>query len=281
MNEQTMANIEQALRDHLPQAAAPGTELLNDAVRYAVLNGGKRMRPLLCLLGARLAGVPEAEALPMCCAVEYLHSASLIFDDLPSMDDAIERRGLPTVHEKYGEGVAVLAGLALMNHCYRLFANARHPRGMLELATQCIGHHGMVAGQTIDLAARADDREELRDAHYLKTTALFRLSLTAAAVGAGAREADVAALDRFGQGLGEAYQLLDDALDLAADAAKDAAHGLGESAESAGALRTRAAKALDAAIAEIDRHFGGRPEVDELRAFGRQMFVLATAPQEA
>jgi geranylgeranyl diphosphate synthase, type II len=281
MNEQTMANIQQALRDNLPLASAPGAEQLNDAVRYAVLNGGKRMRPLLCLLGSRLAGVTDDRALPLACAVEYLHSASLIFDDLPSMDDALERRGLPPVHERHGEGVAVLAGLALMNHCYALLARAANPRALLELAAGCIGHRGMIAGQTIDLAADAARRDDTRGAHYLKTTALFRLSLTAGAVGEGANSADIAALECFGEGLGEAYQLLDDAQDVATDAAKDAAHGLGESADSAGMLRAQAAAALERALADLAAHFAGRPEVHELRRFGEQLFAVATQRQEA
>jgi geranylgeranyl diphosphate synthase, type II len=281
MNAELMQQIDNALRKHLPQADAPGTEALNGAVAYTVLNGGKRMRPLLCLLGSRLAGVEDSQAMPLACAVEYLHSASLIFDDLPSMDDASERRGLPPVHERYGEGVAVLAGLALMNHCYGLFARALHSRELLALAADCIGHKGMIAGQTIDLRADGADREQIRSAHYLKTTALFRLSLTAGAVGCGASAGDTRALAEFGNLLGEAYQMLDDAQDLALDASKDAAHDLEAPRQTADSLRVAAASRVASGVAALRARFPRRPEVAQLQAFGEKLFEVTLNAQEA
>jgi len=281
MNEEWTQHIETALRDNLPQADAPGTDALNNALAYTVLSGGKRMRPLLCLLGSRLAGVDDSQALPLACAVEYLHSASLIFDDLPCMDDATERRGMPPVHERFGEGVAVLAGLALMNHCYGMFAMALNSRDLLVLAADCIGHKGMIAGQTIDLRADGADREETRDAHYLKTTALFRLSLTAGAVGCGADSGDIRALSVFGDLLGEAYQMLDDAQDLALDASKDAAHDLESATQTAESLRVAAAARVASGVAALHRRFPGRPEVAQLQAFGEKLFELTLNAQEA
>ncbi len=188
--------IECRLRELLPESGLPGSDRLNDAIGYAVFPGGKRMRPILTLLGAESVGGDFDAALDAGCAVEFLHASSLIFDDLPAMDNARERRGLPALHLVFGEDVAVLAALALFNQAYAIFG--RSPRLIAE-ATSCIGVSGMIGGQAVE--------------GMEKTTSLLRLALTAGAIACGASSADVRALARCGECLGEAYQLYDDLLD--------------------------------------------------------------------
>ena len=143
--------IESHLRALLPTSGLRETDRLNAAIRYAVFPGGKRMRPILTLLGAEAAGGQAEAALDAACAVEFLHAGSLIFDDLPAMDNARERRGVPALHLVFGEDIAVLAALALLNQAYAIFG--RSPRLIAE-AVSCIGINGMIGGQAVDLAYR-------------------------------------------------------------------------------------------------------------------------------
>lgn len=182
------------------------------------------MRPVLCLLAADFCGAPRGKAAPLAAAVEYLHTASLIYDDLPVMDDADQRRGLPAAHEKFTPGVAMLAGLSLVSHAFKLMA--AYP-ALVRIAAECV--EGMSAGQAIDLAGGNRDA-----AHYRKTTALFRLALTAPGVAFGTDRGKLAALERFAARLGTAYQLMDDADD-----------------EPAEGLRARAQLELEAAQATL------------------------------
>jgi geranylgeranyl diphosphate synthase type II len=212
--------IEAALEQSLPLSARHGAERLNDALRAAVFPGGKRWRPILTLLGTMTAGGDERSAMPVACAIEFLHTSSLILDDLPAMDDAGLRRGRAALHLIYGEGLAMLAALALLNQAYALMARAGAGRLIAEAAL-CIGPDGMIGGQAADLDIRASrgDSNALAS-RQLKTSALARLTIIAGAVAAGADERDVAALGRYGECLGAAYQICDDLLDE-----------LGESAE--------------------------------------------------
>jgi geranylgeranyl diphosphate synthase type II len=212
--------IEAALEQSLPLSARHGAERLNDALRAAVFPGGKRWRPILTLLGTMTAGGDELSAMPIACAIEFLHTSSLILDDLPAMDDARLRRGRAALHLIYGEGLAMLAALALLNQAYALMARAGACRLIAEAAL-CIGPDGMIGGQAADLDIRASrgDSNALAS-RQLKTSALARLTIVAGAVAAGADERDVAALARYGECLGAAYQICDDLLDE-----------LGESAE--------------------------------------------------
>ncbi|HNQ14600.1 MAG TPA: polyprenyl synthetase family protein, partial [Pyrinomonadaceae bacterium] len=149
--------IEAALRAHLPLAPAQIESRFNEAVEYALFSGGKRLRPVLTMLGAELVGGNAESVLPAAVAGEYIHTSSLIFDDLPCMDDAEMRRGKTSVHEKFGEGLAVLVAIGFLNASYGLvFVNhANLPeRAMLAHAelVECIGAAGMVGGQAVDLA---------------------------------------------------------------------------------------------------------------------------------
>jgi geranylgeranyl pyrophosphate synthase len=216
--------IEDALAEHLPRSCHAGVGRLNEALFAAVFPGGKRMRPLLTLMGAAVAGVAARAAMPAAAAVEYLHSSSLILDDLPAMDDAEMRRGRAALHLAYGEGVAMLAALALLNQSYALLALAAASGGapalapVMREATACIGANGMIGGQAADIERRAvTDGFVALNTRNLKTTALLRLTMIAGAMAGGAGRGAVAALARYGECLGFAYQIYDDLLDELGD----------------------------------------------------------------
>jgi geranylgeranyl diphosphate synthase type II len=209
------AMIDVALERSLPVSALAGNEALNGAIRCAVYPGGKRVRPLFTLLAAQAAGVSAVAALHAACAVELLHSSSLVFDDLPCMDDADLRRNRPAVHLLFGESLALLAGLALLNQAYALFARS-NPR-LVQEAARCIGVNGMIGGQSADLNG---SELEPRDC---KTSALMRLTLTAGAQAGGASVSSVALLAECGERLGRAYQMLDDLNDACCDSGKTVA----------------------------------------------------------
>jgi geranylgeranyl diphosphate synthase type II len=159
------------------------------------------------------AGGSEQSALPIACAIEFLHTSSLILDDLPAMDDAQLRRGRAALHLIYGEGLALLAALALLNQAYALLAQDGTGRLTAETA-RCIGTEGMIGGQAADLDIRASrGNSHALASRQLKTTALARLTIIAGAIASGADEQDVAALARYGECLGAAYQICDDLLD--------------------------------------------------------------------
>ncbi len=203
--------IEKGLEDHLPESRLERAESLNEVVRAAVFPGGKRMRPLLTLGCARLVNASLSEALPAACAVEFLHTSSLILDDLPGMDDAHMRRGRPALHCRFGEGSALLAALALLNKAYGLFGKTPE---LLREATFCIGVDGMIGGQAIDLAAAEDRGSPFPfEARNRKTSALMRLTFTSGAIAAGGSREEVDVLAHVGECLGEAYQICDDLLD--------------------------------------------------------------------
>ena len=219
--------IENALAAHLPNAPSFISTNFNDALHYSLFPGGKRLRPVLTLLGAEIVGGRREKVLPTAAAVEFIHTSSLIFDDLPCMDNAPERRGKTALHQKYGEGTAVLVGLALLNASYGLiFTNANGNsnqaiRAHAELVN-CIGAAGMVGGQSVDLAMavngyreqNADNFETLKN---LKTSALIRMAMTVGAIQSGASDCQIAALTKFSELLGDAYQTTDDLLDLNED----------------------------------------------------------------
>jgi geranylgeranyl diphosphate synthase, type II len=205
--------VEAALEQSLPLSAQHGAERLNEALRAAVFPGGKRWRPILTLLGAMTGGGDAQSALPIACAIEFLHTSSLILDDLPGMDDAQLRRGRAALHLMYGEGLALLAALAFLNQAYALMARSGTGRLIAE-AARCVGTDGMIGGQAADLGVRASrGNSHALASRQLKTTALARLTLIAGAVAAGADERDVSALARYGECLGAAYQICDDLLD--------------------------------------------------------------------
>jgi geranylgeranyl diphosphate synthase type II len=269
--------IEAALRGSLPVSTLPSAGRLNEALEYAVFPGGKRLRPALALLASDLAGAARAQGMAVACAVEFLHSSSLILDDLPSMDDADLRRSRPALHLVHGEGLAVLASVALLNQSYALLAGASLSCGggaeagaaLVREAARCVGSDGMVGGQVVDLETRAGsagpDALACRD---LKTVALMRLMMTAGALACGADGEDVRALADFGECFGRAYQICDDLLDGGNHAAtgkparQDERHARASAVSTLGedAARRFAAELVGRGRARLGERFGPRRE---------------------
>ena len=194
---------------------------LQEAMRYSILGGGKRIRPVLTLEFARLGGIDWHLALPYACALELVHNYSLIHDDLPCMDDDDLRRGQPTTHKKFGETLAVLAGDALQPAAYELILErvpgTRERLACALLLAEASGPDGMVAGQVADLASEksgARDMDTLRFIHVNKTGAMIRASLLAGGCVAGADEEQLKALSDFGYAYGDLFQMTDDILDV-------------------------------------------------------------------
>jgi farnesyl diphosphate synthase len=219
-----LAAVEQALSGWVARDAPAG---LGDAMRYAVLEGGKRLRPLLVLAAAEAVRGHPAAALRAACAAELIHAYSLVHDDMPCMDDDVLRRGKPTVHVKFGEAGALLAGDALQALAFELLTPAdgsvppAMQAGLCGLLARAAGHQGMAGGQAIDLASVGQQlsEEQLREMHRLKTGALLQASvMMGAACGAPADSARIA-LARYGAALGLAFQVVDDILDVTADSA--------------------------------------------------------------
>jgi geranylgeranyl diphosphate synthase, type II len=209
LHESFLVAIEAELKRLLPQGPFLETESMNKAIQYAVLSGGKRARPVITLLTSQLLRRKYSEFLPAACAVEFIHASSLIIDDLPSMDNASMRRGKATVHLVFGEDIALLSAIALLNAAYGIFSSA--PRLVSEAAA-CIGVCGMIGGQAIDLC-RSNSLSISEQNRYLKTSSLMRLTFTAGALSCGAHQNDVIALARAGEFVGDAYQVYDDYLD--------------------------------------------------------------------
>ena len=220
--------IEDALRAHVPYSSQAGARRLNDALDYALFPGGKRLRPLLALAAARLAGATDAQGMLVGCAVEFLHSSSLILDDLPAMDDANLRRNRRALHLVYGEGLAVLAAVALLNQAYALLTRAAVEDAMgggtaalLEEAARAVGADGMIGGQAVDLELQAAGAgERALASRDLKTVALMRLIMVAGARACGAGDETAVALAAFGERFGRVYQICDDLSDEHGDGAR-------------------------------------------------------------
>ena len=197
---------------------AQATAGLEEAMRYSLLAGGKRVRPVLALATARALGAAPERFLPVACAIELIHTYSLIHDDLPAMDDDDLRRGLPTSHVKYGEDVAILAGDGLFAEAVRLFCEqpgepARVLSALRELAA-ATGVDGMVGGQYADVAGEVTDAEGLRALHALKTGRLIAASIGVVLVLEGLPEPETIPYRQFAGELGVLFQIVDDILDV-------------------------------------------------------------------
>jgi geranylgeranyl diphosphate synthase type II len=212
--------VNQALDRYLPAAKVrPAT--IHRAMRYSLFAGGKRMRPALCLAAAAACGGSQADALPLACAVECIHTYSLIHDDLPGMDNDDYRRGKLTNHKVFGEGIAILAGDALLTQAFEVAAQCRsrprysHQTIILELA-RAAGSLQLVAGQVADLEAEGKKipASQLRYIHERKTSALLRCSVRLGGMSANCTPAQLKALTDFGYHVGLAFQVIDDILDI-------------------------------------------------------------------
>jgi geranylgeranyl diphosphate synthase type II len=200
-------------------------ETVYEAMRYSLLAGGKRLRPILCLATGELLGGTEPMAMPTACALEMIHTMSLIHDDLPAMDNDDYRRGQLTNHKVYGEDVAILAGDALLTYAFEYVATQtrdvpaeRILRVIADLG-KAVGAEGLVGGQIVDLASEGATDVSLETLNYIhthKTGALLRVSVTSGAVLAGADEAQVETLSQYANNIGLAFQIIDDILDITA-----------------------------------------------------------------
>ena len=280
------AAVDAALERVLP-GESERPEMLHRAMRYSVFAGGKRLRPVLVVAGAEAVGGGMDDVIPAACAMELIHTYSLVHDDLPAMDNDDFRRGVPTNHKVFGEAMAILAGDALLTLAFRLLALSGPPemdaprlRAMLAEIAEAAGHGGMVGGQVVDLESEGKrvGVDTVDYIHRHKTGALIRASLRTGARLCGATPADLEALGVAGAGLGLAFQIVDDILDVVSSSAelgktagKDQAqqkatypalHGVEASRVRAGQLIAEAETALAA--------FGSRAE--PIRALGR--FIL-------
>ncbi len=212
--------VDRGLRRLLPPAVAK-PKALHQAMRYSVFAGGKRLRPALCLAAAQTCRGSWEAALPLACAVECVHTYSLIHDDLPAMDDDDLRRGKPTNHKVYGEGLAILAGDALLTHAFELAAGCEgwprygHQTIVQEIA-QAAGSRQLLAGQAADLAGEGESlsHAELQYIHERKTSALLRCAMRLGGMSANCRPKELKALTDFGSRVGLAFQIVDDILDV-------------------------------------------------------------------
>ena len=212
--------IDRALNRYLPKAnTKPAT--LHKAMRYSLFAGGKRLRPILCLAAAEACRGNIGNALPLACALECIHTYSLVHDDLPSMDNDDFRRGRPTCHKVFGEAIAVLAGDALLTIAFEIVSKAKPaPRydmsTLLSETAVAAGSQKLIAGQVADLEAEGMKvkRDQLQFIHENKTAAILKSSVRLGAMSANAEAKKLSAITRFGQRLGLAFQIIDDILDV-------------------------------------------------------------------
>lgn len=264
-----VARVNQGLDEALPLATT-SPERLHDAMRYAVLNGGKRVRPLLVYAAGECLGVETRLMDTAAVAIELIHAFSLVHDDLPAMDDDDLRRGKPTVHKKYDEATAILAADALQPLAFSILARiedapADAPVKLVRLVSDACGSTGMTGGQSLDLAAEGTvlSNDELEHMYLLKTGALIHASIVSACLlREGLSGEDTAALDRFGRDIGLAFQIQDDILDVLGDTeiiGKPAGSDVALNKATYPALfgidasRTRCNELLDSALENLER----------------------------
>ena len=212
--------IDRALDRYLPKAnTKPAT--LHKAMRYSLFAGGKRLRPILCLAAAEACRGSVDNALPLACALECIHTYSLVHDDLPSMDNDDFRRGRPTCHKVFGDGIAVLAGDALLTIAFEIVSRAKPAHrynisALLREISVAAGSQKLIAGQVADLEAEGKNvkRDQLRFIHENKTAAILKSSVRLGAMSANADARKLSAITRFGERLGLAFQIVDDILDV-------------------------------------------------------------------
>jgi len=218
--EEDRLSVDAALERLLPAESAPPSSI-HTAMRYSVFAGGKRIRPILCIETARIFNDDVSAVHYPACAIEFIHTYSLIHDDLPALDNDDLRRGKPTCHKKFGEAIAILAGDALLTLAFESIGATPVPAErrvaiLTEVATSAGTVNGMVGGQVADIEAEGKrvEPQMLEYIHRSKTAALIRASITAGALCAGASDNDVARLRRFGETIGWAFQVTDDILDV-------------------------------------------------------------------
>ena len=252
--------IDRRLDKFLPPSRK-NPRIIHRAIRYSVFSGGKRLRPILAIEAAMACGGRLADVMPTACALELIHTYSLVHDDLPSMDNDDYRRGKPALHKKFDEAVAILAGDALLSLSFNLMAKGRSPavqRHVVEEISRAIGTFGMIGGQVMDIKVKKKNPAALNCIHARKTAALIEASAKAGAIVAGAGKNKIKALADFGKFFGLSFQIIDDVLD------KDdyyASFGETEARRRAGVMADRADVSL--------KPFGKK--ADKLREITRYM----------
>lgn len=269
------AIVEEALEIYLPKIQGPAASVL-EAMRYSLFAGGKRLRPILCMAAATAVGGDERDVLPVAGALEFIHTYSLIHDDLPALDNDDLRRGRPTNHKVFGEALALLAGDGLLTESFRLMTDPiltkKFPPDVLlrviGLISFSAGIHGMVGGQVVDIQSEGKevDLGVVEFIHTHKTGALIAAAVRAGAILGGGSERDVEALTTYGREVGLAFQISDDILDIEGDS-KSMGKGVGGD--------ERRGKATYPAVAGLDRSKGVQEElvgsaVEALEAFDRK-----------
>ena len=282
-------NIDARLAQLMPQTL-DGQPELAAALRDGVLAPGKRLRPLMTLFAAEDLGGARAPAIDAGCAVEMIHAASLVLDDMPSMDDALLRRGLPAVHVGHGEDIALLVSVAAISHAYALLAgieplSAQARIDCVMILTQAVGTKGLVGGQFADLRGGKSQRPttEISATNSLKTGSLFVAAAEIGAVVAGADVRTRSCLRTFAEELGHAFQLLDDLLDggmnsvqIGKDVGKDVGKSTMLSMMGRASVQRRIERHLAAADSGLDEIFGARSRLHRLVATMIAQTSLAT-----
>jgi geranylgeranyl diphosphate synthase type II len=280
--DEDLQAVDAALQKLLPPETTPPASI-HKAMRYSVFAGGKRVRPIICIESARIFVSDVSASMYPACAIEFIHTYSLIHDDLPALDNDDLRRGKPTCHKQFGEAAAILAGDALLTLAFETVAAApvdadRRVRMAAEIATSAGTINGMVGGQVADLEAEGKvvGPEMLEYIHRSKTAALIRAAITSGALCAAAPADDVARLRRFGETIGWAFQVTDDILDveessaaLGKTAGKDAAQQKATYPAVFGLERShQIAKDLsEKAIAELDTYGAKASRLREIAEF--------------
>ena len=235
MLDERVQDIEQALKQYFSFSQSDPDQLIYKAARYSLLDGGKRIRPLLLLEFASLFGVSQDKAMPFACALECIHTYSLVHDDMPCMDNDDLRRNRPTNHKVYGEAMALLAGDALLNRAYEILLSAVQGKHEAQAATYiagCAGMHGMIGGQCIDLIneRKSLDQTILHTMHAKKTGALIRAACVGGTMLGTEDKVYLTAAEEYAKELGLAFQIIDDILDVEGDA-KELGKNIGADAQ--------------------------------------------------
>lgn len=258
--------VDRALKTYVARLS-PASPLLSHAIRYSLFPGGKRFRPILVLASAEAVNGSTRDVLPVACAMEFIHTYSLIHDDLPAMDNDDMRREKPSSHIAFGEGVAILTGDVLLTEAFHIVSGAPIRRGKKDIAREIVneiaasaGSHGMVGGQICEMTEKRNGlgRAALERIYSLKTGSLIRASVVCGALASGARSRQVSALSCYGEALGLAFQISDDILDEEKTRDKGYSSLYGRNA-----ARTRVKELENKAVSALSR-FGG--SADPLRA---------------
>lgn len=273
-----IAIVERRLIDLLPNCL-DNQDVVVEAMEYSLLNGGKRLRPVFCLEFAKMCSCDRKDALDFACAVEYIHTYSLIHDDLPCMDDDDYRRGKPSCHKKFGEATALLAGDGLLTQAFQIIGDCDLSDSKKVLATRLLAQNsgvlGMIGGQVIDLKYESEtpDLKQLLSVHRLKTGALISAACLLGCIAAGADNDKISAASRFAYNLGIAFQIKDDILDVVGNS-EILGKPVGSDAENEKTTYVTL-EGLEKAQSDVEKLTNSA--INELSAFDNNEFVMLLA----